>query len=296
MKIITDEQIAALGITPAHCVAWVVESFKSKPEADMPAKISVHPFEDSFFTAMPCYHPAVGKVGVKVISRVPGSVPSLKSKMMLFDAASGDMLALIDTNWITAMRTGAVAALAAKTFVNDFARAPIGMVGMGVMGQAALDCILALNPSAEIHILKYKDHVEKTRTRHPEAKIISVDSKEALISGTAALISAVTVMHDQFLPESIYPKGYTLIPVHVRGFQDCDLTFDKIFGDDTAHMRSWKNFAHYPYFAEFSDVLLGKTLGRTSPAERIISYNYGLGLHDLWYASRIFCRICSGEW
>lgn len=291
MKIITDDQIAALGITPAQCVEWVEESFKSKPEADMPAKISVHPFEDSFYTAMPCYHPAVGKVGVKVISRVPGSVPSLKSKMMLFDAASGDMLALIDTNWITAMRTGAVAALAAKTFVQDFARAPIGMVGMGVMGQATLDCLLALNPSAEIHILNYKDHVEKTRARHPEANIIAVDSKEALVSETAALISAVTVMHDQFLPESTYPKGYTLIPVHVRGFQDCDLTFDKIFGDDTAHMRSWKNFASYRQFAEFSDVLLGKTPGRETADERIISYNYGLGLHDLWYASKIMDKL-----
>ena len=288
MKIITDDQIAALGITAAQCVAWVEESFKSKPEADMPAKISVHPVADSFFTAMPCYHPAVGKVGVKVISRVPGSVPSLKSKMMLFDASSGDMLALIDTNWITAMRTGAVAALAAKTFVNDFARAPIGMVGMGVMGQATLDCLLALNPSAEIHILNYKDHVEKTRARHPEANIIAVASKKALVAETAALISAVTVMHDQFLPEGVYPAGYTLIPVHVRGFQDCDLTFDKIFGDDTAHIRNWKNFAHYRKFAEFSDVLLGKTPGRETADERIISYNYGLGLHDLQYAAKIY--------
>lgn len=293
MKIITDDQVDALGITPAQCVEWVEGSFKSKPDADMPAKISVHPFEDSFYTAMPCYHPAVGKVGVKVISRVPGRAPSLKSKMMLFDAASGDMLALIDTNWITAMRTGAVAALAAKTFVNDFAHAPIGMVGMGVMGQATLDCLLAINPSAEIHVFNYKDHVEKTRARHPEADIHAVDTKEALVANTSALISAVTVMHDQFLPESTYPKGYTLIPVHVRGFQDCDLTFDKIFGDDTAHMRSWKNFAHYRQFAELSDVLLGKTPGRVTAEERIISYNYGLGLHDLWYASRIFKMLAA---
>lgn len=293
MKIITDDQVGALGITPAQCVEWVERSFKSKPDADMPVKISVHPFEDSFYTAMPCYHPAVGKVGVKVISRVPGSVPSLKSKMMLFDAASGDMLALIDTNWITAMRTGAVAALAAKTFVNDFAHASIGMVGMGVMGQATLDCLLAINPSVVIHILNHKDHVEKTRARHPEAEIYAADTKEELVANTSALISAVTVMHDQFLPESTYPKGYTLIPVHVRGFQDCDLTFDKIFGDDTAHMRLWKNFTHYRQFAELSDVLLGKMPGRETVEERIISYNYGLGLHDLWYASRIFTMLAA---
>lgn len=46
MKIITEEQIEALGITPRQCVEWVEASFKSKPLADMPTKISVHPFED----------------------------------------------------------------------------------------------------------------------------------------------------------------------------------------------------------------------------------------------------------
>lgn len=165
MNIISDDQIASLGISPKQCVDWVKMSFLSKPEADMPTKISVHPVADSFFTAMPCYHPEIGRVGVKVISRVPGGNPSLKSKMMLFD------------------------------------------------------------------------------------------------------------------------------PVHVRGFQDCDLTFDKVFGDDARHMSDWKNFGHYRHFAEFSDVLLGKVEGRASQDERIISYNYGLGLHDLWFASRILDNL-----
>lgn len=292
MKIITDDQIAALGITPGCCVDWVERSFRSKPAADMPPKISVHPFADSFYTAMPCYHPDSKRVGVKVISRVPGSIPSLKSKMMLFDAATGDMLALLDANWITAMRTGAVAALAAKTFAKNFASASFGMVGLGVMGQATLQCLLSIcDRRPTIWLMRYKDHAEKIVAKYPGADYHIADSREELIANTDTLFSCVTVMHDQFLPDSAYPAGYTLIPVHVRGFQDCDLTFDKVFGDDTGHMRSWKNFAHYRQFAEFSDVLLGVKAGRTNADERIISYNYGLGLHDLWYASQIYDMI-----
>lgn len=289
MRIITDEQVAALGITPCKCVDWVEKSFKSKPEADMPPKISVHPFEDSFYTAMPCYHPAVGRVGVKVISRVPGSVPAIKSKMMLLEAKTGDMLALIDTNWITAMRTGAVAALAARTFVNDFEHASFGIVGLGVMGKATLQCLLSIcHNKPTVWLMQYKDHAERIMELFPDADYHVATTREELIANTSLLFSCVTVMHDQFLPESYYPKGYTLVPVHVRGFQDCDLTFDKIFGDDTGHLRDWKNFARYRQFAEFSDVLLGKTPGRERSDERIISYNYGLGLHDLWFASKIY--------
>ena len=289
MKVITEEQILNLGITPRQCVEWVDYSFKSKPEADMPAKISVHPFEDSFFTAMPCYHPSIGRVGVKVISRVPGSTPSLKSKMMLFDAKSGELLALIDTNWITAMRTGAVAALAAKTFSVDFDQASFGVVGLGVIGRAVLRCLLAIgNQNQKFWLLDYKDHVERIAAEFQHVKFNHTPDRRELVKQTNVLLSCVTVMHEQFLPESVYPKGYTLVPVHVRGFQDCDVTFDKVFGDDTGHMSNWKNFERYRRFAEFSDVLLGKTEGRISSSERIISYNYGLGLHDLWFASRIY--------
>lgn len=296
MKIITEEQVEALELTPRQCVEWVTKTFLSKPRADMPAKISVHPFEDSFYTAMPCYHPDIGRVGVKVISRVPGSKPSLKSKMMLYDAASGDLLALIDTNWITAMRTGAVAALAAKTFVNDFPRASFGMVGLGVIGQATLKCLLSIHPTTpEIWLLRYKDHAERIQRLFPEVRFHVADSHRELIENTDLLFSCVTVMRDQFAAENVYPSGYTLVPVHVRGFQDCDLTFDKIFGDDTAHMRNWQNFSRYRSFAEFSDVLAGRVEGRSNSTERIISYNYGLGLHDLWFASKIYDKIeCSG--
>ena len=274
MKIITDDQITALGITPRQCVEWVEKSFLSKPWADMPPKIAVHPFEDSFYTAMPCYHPDVGRVGVKVISRVPGSAPTLKSKLLLFDAASGDELALMDANWITAERTGAVAALAAKTFSKDFDRASFGMVGLGVIGKATLRCLLSLcKTRPTIWLMKYKDHAEKVMSAFPEANYRVASSREELIANTDTLFSCVTVMHEQFMPESSYPPRYTLIPIHTRGFQDCDLTFDKIFGDDTAQMRTWKNFSQYRHFAEFSDVLQGGggVCGREDANERIIS-------------------------
>ena len=289
MKIISEDIIESLGITPRQCVEWVEQSFKSKPLADMPPKISVHPFEDSFYTAMPCYHPDVKRVGVKVVSRVPGSNPALKSKMLLFEAKSGNLLSLVDANWITTMRTGAVAALAAKTFSKDFEGTSFGVVGLGAIGRATLKCLLSICDRApEIWLLEYKDHVRRMAEEFPSVVFHSTPNKYELIKNTSTLFSCVTVMNEQFLDASVYPAGYTLIPVHVRGFQDCDLVFDKIYGDDTGHISKWKNYSKFKRFAEFSDVLLNNVKGRENESERIISYNYGLGLHDLWFASRIY--------
>ena len=54
--------------------------------------------------------------GLKLVSRIENHIPALQSDITLYDAKTGELLAIMDGNWITAMRTGAVAALAARTF------------------------------------------------------------------------------------------------------------------------------------------------------------------------------------
>ena len=57
MKIISQQQIRLLNISPATCVEWIRESFAMKQKAELPAKISVHPEDGEFFTSMPCLLP-----------------------------------------------------------------------------------------------------------------------------------------------------------------------------------------------------------------------------------------------
>ena len=88
-----------------------------------------------------------------------------------------------------------------------------------------------------------------------------------------------------------------MIPVHTRGFQNCDLLFDKVYADDTAHVCGFKYFDQFKRFGEIQDVISGKIKGRESDEERILSYNIGLGLHDMVYASKIYniLKDCSSE-
>ena len=53
-------------------------------------------------------------------------------------------------------------------------------------------------------------------------------------------------------------------------------------------MHGFKYFDKFKKFAELTDVLDGTTLGRETDTERILSYNIGLGLHDIVYASKIY--------
>jgi ornithine cyclodeaminase/alanine dehydrogenase-like protein (mu-crystallin family) len=79
--------------------------------------------------------------------------------------------------------------------------------------------------------------------------------------------------------------------VHTRGFQNCDLFFDKVFGDDTEQIQKFKYFSRFRQYAELKEVLEGKIIGRADDEERIISYNYGMALHDIVFATKIYERI-----
>ena len=296
VSVIQHSQIEQLQINPAECIEWVKFGFLVKDDAQMPAKLSVHPQGEDFMTSMPCLlpkHDGKKYFGIKLVSRIEGQTPTLKSDITLYDAETGQLLAVIDGDWITAMRTGAVAALAARTFQRT-GTDTYSMIGLGNIARAVALCLIADNQDRHIHIrlMRYKDQAEQFIERFKAYDNVSfeiVDDKHAFIAEADVLISCVTVATQLLFPDdTLYKKGITVIPVHVRGFQNCDLFFDKVFGDDTGQIEKFKYFDRFRQYDEIHHVLQGKNPGRTSDDERILSYNYGIALHDIVFASRIY--------
>ena len=294
MKSITNSEIVALNISATKCVDWVREAFIMKSECQLPAKISVHPTGNDFFTTMPCLLPKeYGRFGAKVVSRIVGRVPALKSDMMLFDSNNGELLALVDCDWITAMRTGAVAALAIKTFRNSTAK-EYAFIGLGSTARATLTCLLesCKDEQLNIRLFKYKDQAEKIANEYkhyPNAAFTIVDNTADLVRGADVVVSCITDASGLLVEdESLFKPGVLVVPVHTRGFQNCDTTFDKVYADDTDHVKGFKYFSEFKEFHQIEEVLKGEVKGRESDSERILSYNIGLGLHDVLYASRIY--------
>jgi ornithine cyclodeaminase/alanine dehydrogenase-like protein (mu-crystallin family) len=297
MKIISERQIRDLGISPSTCLKWVKESFGMKKEAQLPPKLSIHPQGQDFFNTMPCLlPPSFGRFGVKEVHRIAGAVPALGSDILLYDSRNGDLLAMLDGDWITTMRTGAVATLAIQTFRKS-GDVRYGFVGLGNTGRASMLCLLEAEPDTmhDVQLMRYKDQAELFIERFKDygnVKFTIVADPEKMVRECDVIVSCITDAQDLFCKDdNAYRPGCLVIPVHSRGFQNCDLFFDKVFGDDTGHICGFKYFNRYKYFAEISQVLLGESQGRENDEERILSYNIGLGLHDILFASRIYDNI-----
>ena len=296
VSVIQQQQIDQLNINPKECIEWVKQGFFMKDDVQMPAKLSVHPQGEDFITSMPCLLPKRnGKkyFGQKLVSRIEGQTPMLKSDITLYDAETGQLLAMMDGDWITAMRTGAVAALAARTFQRSGVDT-YSMIGLGNIARAVALCLIADNNDRHITIrlMRYKDQAELFIERFKAYSNVTfeiVDNPTVFLSEADVVISCVTVATELLFPDdTLYKKGVTVIPVHVRGFQNCDLFFDKVFGDDTGQIQNFKYFNQFHEYDEIHRVLQGKNPGRTNDEERILSYNYGIALHDIVFASKIY--------
>lgn len=297
MRYISSEEIAFLGISPKECVEWVREAFLMKDRCQLPPKISLHPRGNDFINTMPCLLPEkYHTFGCKVVTRVKGNHPALKSDMMIFDTLTGGMTAVMNSDWITAMRTGAVATLAINTLRKSDAKI-YSFVGLGAMAHSTLECLFATNTEKEIivRLKRYKDQAEKTIERFsyvPNVKFEIVDTMEDLVRDADVVVSAITDADGLLVEDiSLFKSGVLVVPVHTRGFQNCDAIFDRVFADDEGHVKGFKYYDKFQGFAELADVLSGKDPGRCNDNQRILSYNIGLGLHDILFGYKILRKI-----
>jgi ornithine cyclodeaminase/alanine dehydrogenase len=291
MKIITHDMIKGLDLEPDLWFNWADTVLKNKHLYTMPAKTSLH-FGSSYFNTMPSILPPENVMGVKVVDRFIGRIPSLDSQLMLYRYEDGTPLALMDASLITAMRTGAVTVHAMETFANpDFYE--VGIMGFGNIGVATME-VLTSHFSAKpmkIKLLRYKDHAERIKERYSRfsnIEFVIVDTVKELIINSDVVISSITYTEELLGEVDWFKKGVLVIPVHLRGFQNCDTEFDKVYGDDYGQVKGFKYFNEYKYFAETSEVLRGEKAGREDHDERILSYNVGMSLHDIFAASKIY--------
>ena len=275
---------------------WVDFALKNKTDFQMPIKSRMSQDHGDYYACMPCMYEDENIAGLKMIGRHllnPGETRStMLGDMLLYEADTGVLNALIDMEYITTLRTGAAAAHSALLFSKkDFKT--VGLFGLGNIMFACIDVLMSKIKDREITFKLYKYHNHEERfmdyfSKYPNMKFELCDTYEETIIGSDLIISAVTRATEDFASDECYKEGCTVIPIMTLGFQNCDLFFDKVFADEVNQIRGFKYFDQFKSVENVFDVLLSKVKGRTNDKERILVYNYGLAIHDLYFASQFY--------
>jgi ornithine cyclodeaminase/alanine dehydrogenase-like protein (mu-crystallin family) len=102
--------------------------------------------------AMPAYAPSAG-LGCKLVTLFPENRdrPTHQALIALFEPDTGTPVALMDGTYITAMRTGAAAALAARLLARPDARV-LAILGSGVQSRSAQEMFPRARDFAEVRV------------------------------------------------------------------------------------------------------------------------------------------------
>jgi alanine dehydrogenase len=133
-------------IQPEEAIERVRDGFVryAGSEWQMPPKTYLDASPNGDFRAMPAK--GAGLAILKWVTSFPGNpeagLPVVMGVICVSSAADGEPLALVDVRSITALRTGAVAAVAAQELAREDASS-VGMIGCGLHGTWAARCLAA---------------------------------------------------------------------------------------------------------------------------------------------------------
>ncbi|MEP6753311.1 MAG: ornithine cyclodeaminase family protein [Candidatus Dormiibacterota bacterium] len=255
---------------------------------------------DGLLGVMAGYVPGVA-LEVKLVSVFPGNhghgVPSHQGLIALFDEKDGTPLALMDGTRITAIRTGATAAVATRTLARQDARV-LAILGAGVQGGSHLETFTHVRDFTEIRIAS-RDHASAAllAARHPLARVAA--SFEEAVRG-ADVVACCTDARQPVIRREWLDEG-----AHVSSVGG---TFGPEIDSDT--MAAGKVFVEWRGAAtnappagahelqgmdtstitEVGEVLAGTKPGRTFEQEITIYKSTGHAVEDAATASLVFAR------
>ena len=144
--LVFDHDAVLQAISPAEAIDRVRHGFveHAAGEWQMPAKVYLDAPPQGDFRAMPAR--GAGLAILKWVTSFPANpragLPVVMGMICVSSAEDGRPLALVDVRAVTALRTGAVAAVAAQELATDDARTT-GIVGCGLHGAWAARCLAA---------------------------------------------------------------------------------------------------------------------------------------------------------
>jgi alanine dehydrogenase len=144
--LVFPQETVLLAIEPSEAIERVRDGFVEYAgnEWQMPPKVYLDASPNGDFRAMPAK--GAGLAILKWVTSFPrnpeAGLPVVMGMICVSSAADGEPLALVDVRAVTALRTGAVAAVAAQELAREDART-VGMIGCGLHGTWAARCLAA---------------------------------------------------------------------------------------------------------------------------------------------------------
>ncbi|MHC4714035.1 MAG: ornithine cyclodeaminase family protein [Planctomycetota bacterium] len=304
---LSREDVETVAVSMREIIDALERMFREKGEgrAEMPPKPGIHTRPDAFIHAMPAYIPGLESAGLKWVSGYPENpkrgLPYISGLIVLNDPDTGLPISVTDCTWITAKRTGAATAVAAKYLARPESSS-VGIIACGVQGRSNLEALSCLFKIERVAAYDIVPEIAKKYAADMGAalglEIEVVDLPDKAVRGMDIVVTSGPMLKN---PKPVIDAGW----LKAGGFAsavDFDSYWkgaalaeaDKFATDDKAQMEYYRSVGYFegtpePY-ADLGEIVAGQRPGRESPDERTISMNLGLALDDMATAPLVYRR------
>jgi ornithine cyclodeaminase/alanine dehydrogenase len=303
---LSQADVEAVGLTMAEVIEVLEVAFREKGEGriEMPPKPGIHPGGgDNFIHAMPAYIPALQSAGVKWVSGFPENqrrgLPYITGLLILNDVETGVPLAVMDCVWITAMRTGAATAVAARYLARPES-AVVGILGCGVQGRTNVEALNVLFPLQQVMAYDLDPVAARHFAEEMDARfgleVAVVDAPHRAVIGCDLVVTAGPILK---IPHCTIQPGWmdqgafaSLVDFDSYWHPDAMKEATKFCTDDRAQLLYYTSVGYFQdipaVHADLGELVTGVHPGRETPTERTMTANLGLALDDMAVAPLIY--------
>jgi alanine dehydrogenase len=253
-----------------------------------------------------------GTLAIKIVTvysdnPVKHDQPTIQGVLLLHDAVTGGLLALMDAEHLTAMRTGAVSGVATRHLARPDARIA-AIFGSGVQATTQLLAVCAERPVARAYVFSLNEPGDLAyaarMTQELGIPVARATSARAAVEAADIICTATNSATPLFDGAWVRPGTHiNAIGAYTRTTRELDSTTvqrGRVYVDGRLAAQTEAGDIVIPIgegvitvdhiVGELGALLVGQIAGRTAPEQITIFKSVGMAVQDAVTAARVYAR------
>ncbi len=311
--LLTREDVEAV-LTMDRAIEAVEEAFRQHHAGtvELPVRLGVPAARHEGITFyMPAYIGGeMDALGAKIVAAYPHNparhnLPTIIATIVLNDAQSGQMIAVMDGTFITAMRTGAVTGVAARYMARSESETA-GIFGAGVQARTQLKAICAVRDVKKALVYDIAPEAAQKYCQEMEPRlsieVIPAPEPRQAAQGVDIVVTATTskkpVFEDGWLAAGTHVSGVGAYTPEMQEIHPATMARARVVVDVREASLSEAGDLIIPIneglftadhiYADLGEIVSGSKPGRASSEEITVFKSVGLAIQDVSTAWMVY--------
>jgi alanine dehydrogenase len=307
---LTESDVRA-ALDPAELIGAMESALRalSAGEVAQPVRTALEIGDRSFFAVMPAFDRERAILGAKLVSVAPANqqlgIPTHLAAISLFDAVTGELLAVADGRYITEVRTAAVSAVSVRHLARGDAHV-LAILGSGVQARSHCEVLPLERPFNEIRVwsptAEHRERFAAEMAAHGPVR--ATGSAEEAVRGAGVIVlatnSVTPAIDSRWVPDGAHVISLGACRVSQRELDPELLARAALFVDsraaalaesgDVVQSIAEGRFGAEHIRGELGAVIAGRDEGRRSDQDVTVFKSLGQAIEDLVAADLAYRR------